>query len=255
MKKLVIQQSWGGLGDNLQFSTLPELLSNHGVEVFVSTNNAYRNLEIKELVWDKNPYVVDYVHPDEINADLVLGFGNEFTHQPPGWIGSIINKWEEIATTTLIGQDIRTNGFAKVYYTPSLESKVSEDYVFLDFTATATRGDYDYEKYWDVVFSRHGDHKIIVPKMTKLPNCEPILPENKSVEVVDINSIYEYIDCLSHSKKFYTVFSGMNTLAPAFHEDITTFMPNRYQQGKLIKEHTCDYIFDGVEYYAWWENQ
>jgi hypothetical protein len=35
MSKIIISQPWGGLGDNLHFSTLPELFSKKGYEVYI----------------------------------------------------------------------------------------------------------------------------------------------------------------------------------------------------------------------------
>jgi len=56
-KKIIISQPWGGLGDNLHYSTLPELFSNKGYDVYISNNNKVRNSEIFDLVWKMNPYI------------------------------------------------------------------------------------------------------------------------------------------------------------------------------------------------------
>lgn len=288
MKKVIIEQSWGGLGDNLQLSTLPELLSGHGYEVYVSTNNAYRNPEIKSLVWDKNPFVSGIVDP---NDDFVLSvgsasnLGNPNEQFYPGWRGTIVDAWEEYVTEILLGEPIRTNGFAKVYHEASKESKIEGDYIYADLTAFATRGDYCYEKYWDVILSRHPENKIIVPVMSKLPDYIPSVPDNASdrYEIVVINSIFDYIDIMAHAKHFYNVFSGMNTLSPLYNKNVTTFMPNSYLRErsgewtgmfssgmnfynrlseeqrktdiKRLSEFTCDYIFPNIEYYGWWEHE
>lgn len=56
-KDIIISQEWGGLGDNLQYSILPELYSNEGYDVYISSNNNCRNNEIFEIVWKSNPYI------------------------------------------------------------------------------------------------------------------------------------------------------------------------------------------------------
>jgi len=56
-KKIIISQPWGGLGDNLQYSTLPELFSKKGYDVYISNNNKVRNNEIFDLIWKMNPYI------------------------------------------------------------------------------------------------------------------------------------------------------------------------------------------------------
>src|SRR5262245_5258113 len=57
LKDAVIYQPWGGLGDNLQFSTLPEMFASRGIRTLVSTRNAARNPEINSLVWGMNPFI------------------------------------------------------------------------------------------------------------------------------------------------------------------------------------------------------
>ena len=48
----------GGLGDSLQFSTLPEqFYKQQGRETFVADGCTFRNEEIYDLVWGCNPYV------------------------------------------------------------------------------------------------------------------------------------------------------------------------------------------------------
>jgi hypothetical protein len=78
MDEIIISQPWGGLGDNLQFSTLPELYSNLGYKVFISNNNACRNKETYDLVWKLNPYISG-ISEKAPNAGSIKGiriFGN-----------------------------------------------------------------------------------------------------------------------------------------------------------------------------------
>lgn len=73
MTNIIISQPWGGLGDNLQFSTLPKLYSEMGHDVYISTKNTYRNLEIYDLVWKLNPYVKGVID-EEPNAGECKGY-------------------------------------------------------------------------------------------------------------------------------------------------------------------------------------
>ena len=51
-KKIIIYQPYGGLGDNLAFSTLPELFNNKGIMCYIHINNSTRNDdEVYDLVW------------------------------------------------------------------------------------------------------------------------------------------------------------------------------------------------------------
>ena len=55
----VLIGAWhGGLGDSLQFSTLPEeFYKQQGRETYVADGCSFRNKEIYDLVWGCNPYV------------------------------------------------------------------------------------------------------------------------------------------------------------------------------------------------------
>ena len=51
--KVYFGQPWGGLGDNLQFTTLPRLFSEKGVDFFVSQHNTYRILRYTNSVGER----------------------------------------------------------------------------------------------------------------------------------------------------------------------------------------------------------
>lgn len=57
MKEIIIYQPWGGLGDNLAHTPIPELCHNKGIKCYLSNQNSCRNQEIYDLVWSKNPYI------------------------------------------------------------------------------------------------------------------------------------------------------------------------------------------------------
>ncbi len=56
----------GGLGDELQFSTLPESLSKMGHPVYLLKDSEevhpFRNEEIKQFVWGENPFIKGEMH-------------------------------------------------------------------------------------------------------------------------------------------------------------------------------------------------
>ena len=67
----------GGLGDHLVHSTLPEELTRMGYDVFTSHSSLHRNLEIYELVWGSNPYVLGHVqHEPAVPLDIELFAGH-----------------------------------------------------------------------------------------------------------------------------------------------------------------------------------
>ena len=106
----IIYQSYGGLGDNLQFSTLPELFSKQGYDVYIHSNNAVRNKEIEDLVWNKNPFI-----KGKINGEPNIG--------PHIWDKSSIKQIPEnsfIETMELRHGLEKTNKYPKIYYEPKI---------------------------------------------------------------------------------------------------------------------------------------
>jgi hypothetical protein len=60
--RAIIGQPYGGLGDNLQFSTLPEMFAKRGIETYISNENYCRNPQIYEMVWGMNPFVKGFIY-------------------------------------------------------------------------------------------------------------------------------------------------------------------------------------------------
>ena len=54
---MTIYQPWGGLGDNLAHSIIPELCKATGNKCYLSKHNAHRNQQIYDLVWGLNPFL------------------------------------------------------------------------------------------------------------------------------------------------------------------------------------------------------
>ena len=59
MTDYILYQQFGGLGDNLQFSTLPERFHRMNKTFSVSKENEVFNDEVTDLVWGHNPFVQD----------------------------------------------------------------------------------------------------------------------------------------------------------------------------------------------------
>lgn len=55
--KKILYVNWGGLGDHLSFSTLPEIFTHLGYDFYINDKSSFRSQEIYDLVWGCNPYV------------------------------------------------------------------------------------------------------------------------------------------------------------------------------------------------------
>ena len=103
---IVINVDHGGLGDNLQFSTLPEEFCKQKKEkVYLSSTSKARNDEIVDLIWKRNPYISGITN----NIPNAGHIGKKF---PKSNKLNIIQNWE-------ILHDLKIrNKYPKIYYRP-----------------------------------------------------------------------------------------------------------------------------------------
>jgi len=199
---IIISQSWGGLGDNLQFSTLPELYSNLGHDVYISSSNKVRNQEIYDLVWKLNPFVKG-------TSDL-----------PPnaGECRGYVRHDKSCIKNMEICHGLRegTNLYPKIYYTPKLIPDLSNSLLYDLTSKTKVLNDKMYYDSFTRVFQKYPDlnYKKIV--YSHIPNRST--PEFNT-GVYTINSIYDLCDAIYSCKVFLCSFSGQSVLASAIKED------------------------------------
>ena len=101
-KQIILQISYGGLGDNLFLSHIPQIAkqTSNVRDVFISTHSVFRDEAYKHLIWECNPYVDGFVnetgleivgpHAQRVRASLLdhyllkMGFNNRISHLEPG---------------------------------------------------------------------------------------------------------------------------------------------------------------------------
>lgn len=192
---IVISQPWGGLGDNMQLSTIPEAAHAFGIDVYVSNNNTYRNLDIKKLVWECNPYIKGFIDAPG-NTQYVGGFN-----------GNIIHQWEQ----QLLGSTM--NSCPKLYYTPKkikeLESKVIVD--LNAFTANSTAATAAITlKYPDALY---------------VNNFASACDNN-----IQSSDIFEWVDIITSAKEFVCQHSGGSVVMAAYNKACTVYRTTQDQQ-------------------------
>ena len=203
--------NWHGLGDQLQFSTLPEIFSGMGYDVYISEECNYRNLEIKDLVWRTNPYIKGFVNePAQAGHPVPM---QQVT-------SSIVTNWE------LAHFRQAFNKYPKLYYKPktlpSLEGKT-----LLDLSAGS-------DPYVEEVLSA-----AVIEKLGDTPREDIVqiaferdisLPHNGIVSMYmqgeystyTVRSIFEYVDCIASCKEFLCLMSGGAVVSSALqHMDLT----------------------------------
>jgi hypothetical protein len=205
MKK-ILYQPWGGLGDNLQFSTLPEMFSKLGYEVYISENNTYRNSEIFELVWKLNPYVKG-ISSEQHNIGDISTYRRIYPQK------SIIYNQE---ASHGINPE---NEIPKIYYIPKIINEF-QDKIFVDLSAKSSspikpKNIYSYLK------DKYQNSQIIIPNFNnKVDNRKET--NFKYDNIIDIQSIFHFCDLIHSCKHFYCCFSGQSVLASALNKTETT---------------------------------
>lgn len=195
---IVISQPWGGLGDNLQFSTLPQLFTEKGYDVYISSRNAIRNQEIYDIVWGKNPYIKG-ISSLPSNAGSCKAF-NIVTSNPMKNMELAHGLTEGCAEYPIIHY--------KPNYIPDLSNCLIFDYTSISSSYTDTT----IQKYFTAVFDKY-------PHLTKKKVVFNTIA-NRSISGIDtdsirISNIYEYCDVIYSCNVFLSTFSGQSVLASA----------------------------------------
>lgn len=229
--RYVIHQPWGGLGDNLQFSTLPEQLSRAGHEVYIHEKNTYRNPEIKKLVWELNPFVRGFVD-GPVNCGWIgvdpACHRDRFPNVPVFGI----NKWE-----MLFGAPFSA-GIPKVYHKitkfPGLENMVLVDLNFSSCT-------YFEEKVMEVMYREvakrwpGGD----VRQVRFLKSDVSHHAYTSTFPTVGVQDILHYCQLIASCRAVVTLLTGSSPLASAVKQfnptpDILTIKKSDYHEGQIF---------------------
>jgi hypothetical protein len=197
--KRIIAQPWGGLGDNLQFSTLPELFTTLlGDDVWISSQNAVRNKGIYDLVWGQNPFVRGVT--EEVPNVGSLDFGRL---SPENGKDNLIIRWESLYFGT------SRNRYPKIYYTPRCVTRFV-DKVVVETCSHSVRFEYCQDRMLEHIMEVASLDNIVrivhshAPEnMGEFPDCETFTP----------GDIFEFADILYSCRTFIGTESGASVLA------------------------------------------
>jgi hypothetical protein len=165
-----------------------------GYDVYLVSDSNFRNQEIKELVWEGNPYI-----KGEKSIDWKLGDipGRIYENK----VDNFIKNWEIIHGVKAI------NDFPKIYYQPK---KIDDIDVIIDISAQST----------------HYDNKILIGNIKKYltlnyPCSEYRLISSKiypisdsfGFTVMEIENLKHYVDVINSCNVFISGSSGSHSLA------------------------------------------
>jgi|TARA_R110000824_G_scaffold68589_1_gene177274 hypothetical protein len=241
--------SWfGGLGDSLQFSTLPEEFhKQQGRVSYIHAGSPFRNEEIKDLVWGANPYILG-TQEGKRNAGDIPEIKYENT------TNNGISNWEAL-------HGLRpTNKYPKIYYTPNKIPGLEDSFI-ADLTSISI--DYDRAKLCqslNAVEDRYSEKKTLHVQFSKPINSGGRETESThgkfnnyhtgKEDCIMIENLFHYCDVIFSAFGLIALSSGASHLSSA----IKKYNPNLksicLMNEKFHKIHKARglFLFDNVEY-------
>lgn len=214
-----------GLGDNIQFSTIPEELTKLGHEVYLLEDpnedqvKRPRNFEIKALIWDTNPYVKGIIPGPWSAGDLpeTIMFGglkiSTNQHRYFNKTGSFIRNWEFIH-----GIEPK-NDFPKIYHKPKkipgIEGIIELSSISLRYNHTMVE---NLAKRMMSQFPAIQFKQIISPNQNGRIVVHNEGTSGRYAEDLKINGLFDLFDVISNCKIFISLNSGAHSLAAAARE-------------------------------------
>lgn len=218
-QKLVINHTWNGLGDLLATSTLPEIYTRMGYDVYMSDKQEFKNEGAKALIMG-NPYLKGFAD-EETNLTYCHTFSRPFPYDNCPNI-NYVARIEQMS----VGQIY--NNYPKLYYNPVYREEW-KDVTFVDFNCFSDKHKHPFDRYREHVFS----------------NNDNIVVQSENYQT---KTIWEYIDVIYSCKKFICMFSGSMVVASGVNsrnvECITTkeYLDNRIHALGNV------FIFDNITY-------
>lgn len=228
----------GGLGDNLQFSTLPEQFAKQkNKKTYILESAKFRNPEIYDLVWGKNPYVIG-----KKQGNWNAGDTPDIKYYDI--LGNTIQNWEKFHNL------IPVNKYPKIYYKPNKVNELNN--VFLvDFSCISI--EYDYYKLKNTLCnlkSIYSNCKFIFVRFKNLINDQHHIYDLGFSDYIEVDNIFKYCDLLCSVYGFIGLSSGASHLTSALKEyspnlKSICIIPKKWYD---IHKQKGIFLFDNIEY-------
>jgi hypothetical protein len=239
MSEIILSAYHGGLGDNLQFSTLPEeFFKQHNKKTFIWSQSSFRNKEIFDLVWGCNPYISGI-------KEGVWEAGDTPQINLKNIFNNCILNWEIAHNLT------PKNKYPKIYYKPKTLSDFKET-ILLDFSSISMS--YSLEELKKIFkLKKEINKKILILKfknsLNNISNYNKNFIENE--DFYEVNNIFEYCDLINSCQEFLCTHSGQSHLASAIKNDYNkklTITSLIYKKEFDIHTNRGTFLFDNVDY-------
>ena len=243
----VYLKAWhGGLGDALQFSTLPEEFSKQqNRKTYILGDAPFRNPGIYDLVWDKNPYVLGKKFGTWNAGDLP-----EIPYRQDGFLeengtGNMISNWEKFHGLE------PTNKYPKIYYEPEKHKDVKDIFI-VDFTSTTVNDNSKkVAECLDKIRNEYPDRKFISVSFQDIEVKNDFSGDIKFDGYIEVENIFRYCDLISSVYGYVSLHSGGTHLSSALKKyspelkSICILSEPWYNEHKVVDNH---FLFDNVNY-------
>ena len=243
----VYLKAWhGGLGDALQFSTLPEEFSKQkGRKTYIVKDAHFRNPGIYDLVWGKNPYVLGKKEGIWNAGDLP-----NIPYRKEGFLeingpGNMISNWEKFHILE------PTNIYPKVYYEPEKHTDIKDIFI-VDFTSTTVNDDSKkVAECLDKIRNEYPDRKFISVSFQDIEVKNDFSGDIKFDGYIEVENIFRYCDLISSVYGYVSLHSGGTHLSSALKKyspelkSICILSEPWYNEHKVVDNH---FLFDNVNY-------
>jgi hypothetical protein len=205
---MVIRIAYGGLGDHLVYSALPDILfTRYGVETEVSLCSEFRSREIKDFVWGTNPHVSFSSKKGKVI-----------------YIPKLKNYRNYNEVLVRLFSEHEENIFS-VYYTPAPRVELV-DKVICDLTygPSGELLGYSEKVFWDAVVEYlkrnfKKEELVLLNPVGTYANKELLYYVQNALGIeilLSINSLYELADAIVSARDRVFFLSGAKSLASAY---------------------------------------
>ena len=243
----VYLKAWhGGLGDALQFSTLPEEFSKQqGRKTYILEDAPFRNSGIYDLVWGQNPFVLGKRKGTWNAGDLP-----EIPYRKDGFLdingtGNMISNWEKFHGLK------PKNKYPKIYYHPEKHDDMRDIFI-VDFSSTTVSDDpVKLSEILEILRKEYSDKKFISVEFSDINVKKCFNNDIKFDGYIEVENIFRYCDLISSVYGYVSLHSGGTHLSSALKEyspnlkSICILSKEWYNEHEVLDNH---FLFDNIKY-------
>ena len=201
MSRVVIRSHADGLGDALIYTTLPEIYAGMGHQVFIS--GSWRNNQVRDLVWGKNPYVSGFCNGEPTTSVGLKFIREAYKHRT---VVECLEKMHCFETG---------NVFPKIYYEPKFLPKWADVVVADPRSISQPIKSETFNGFAGHVAGRMGYQLWDIVVLTSVHSGQHGTMSLSGHREYQVGSLEEYVDIIHSCKAFLVAESGGQVLSSA----------------------------------------